>query len=260
MSNPEVCVIKTDGVNCDEETVHAFEVAGGAPELVHVNQLRTGEKRLKDFAGLALAGGFSYGDDIASGKVLATELTSYLSEQLQEFVDDGKPVIGICNGFQVLARTGLLPDAELGNQEMTLANNDSGHFECRWVDLAAPASVSRFVRPEEFESASIPMQVAHAEGKLTAPSYTITKLAASRQIVFQYSTRMSTPTDTYPGNPNGSMGNIAGITDPSGLILGMMPHPERSIEAFHPDRSRTAGAKHAGELIFNNIIAYARDM
>jgi phosphoribosylformylglycinamidine synthase len=260
MIKPEICVIKTDGVNCDEETIHAFEVAGSSPELVHVNQLRTSEKNLKNYAGLAISGGFSYGDDIASGKVLATELTSYLSDQLQEFTDDQKPVIGICNGFQVLARTGLLPSAEIGNQQVTLAGNDSGHFECRWVELAAPKSVSRFVNPDELESASIPMQVAHAEGKLTGPVETMTKLAANRQVVFQYATRQGTPTDTYPNNPNGSMGNIAGITDPSGLVLGMMPHPERSIAAFHPDRSRTAAAMQAGEAIFNNIVAYAREM
>ncbi len=260
MSNPEVCVLKTDGVNCDEETMHAFEVAGGAPELVHVNQLRGGERRLKDYGVLALAGGFSYGDDIASGKVLANELTSYLSDQLQEFVSDEKPVIGICNGFQVLIRTGLLPGAELGNQRLTLATNDSDRFECRWVDLTMPPSRSRFVQPTELGTVTVPMQIAHAEGKLVGSRQDITQLAANRQVVFQYSTERGTPTDTYPHNPNGSMGNIAGITDPSGLILGMMPHPERSIEAFHPNRSQSDAARHAGAAIFNNIVAYAREM
>jgi phosphoribosylformylglycinamidine synthase len=260
MSSPEVCVLKTDGVNCDEETMHAFSVSGGQPELVHVNQLRAGERRLEDYGVLALAGGFSYGDDIASGKVLATELTSYLSDPLREFVDNGKPIIGICNGFQVLVRTGLLPNAELGDQALTLAHNDSNRFESRWINLATPDSVSHFVSQEDFQTASIPMQVAHGEGKLVGEAAVITKLAANRQIVFRYATPLGTPTDSYPGNPNGSMGNIAGITDPSGLILGMMPHPERSIAAFHEDRSRTASAKHAGETIFKNIVAYAKEM
>ncbi|HET7059864.1 MAG TPA: phosphoribosylformylglycinamidine synthase I [Candidatus Saccharimonadales bacterium] len=260
MSTPEVCVLKTDGVNCDEETMYAFEAAGGSPELVHVNQLRSGERRLKDYGVLALAGGFSYGDDIASGKVLANELTSYLSDQLQEFVEDEKPAIGICNGFQVLTGTGLLPAVELGQQQLTLATNDSGRFECRWVNLTIPASVSRFVKPEDFDVSAVPMQVAHKEGKLVGPPPDITRLAANRQVVFRYSTGRGTPTDTYPYNPNGSMDNIAGITDPSGLILGMMPHPERSVAAFPPDRSQIEIARHASESIFKNIVAYAKEL
>jgi phosphoribosylformylglycinamidine synthase len=260
MNSPEVCVLKTDGVNCDEETMYAFEAAGGSPDLVHINQLRGQERSLKDYSVLALPGGFSYGDDIASGKVLANELASYLSDELQGFVDDGKPVVGICNGFQVLIRTGLLPDAELGNQSLTLATNDSDRFECRWVNLAMPASVSRFVRPEDFDVAAVPMQVAHKEGKLVGRPEAVTRLAAGRQVVFRYSTELGTPTDTYPHNPNGSMGQIAGITDPSGLVLGMMPHPERSIEAFPPNRNQAALARHAGETIFKNIVAYAKEM
>lgn len=260
MSRPEVCVLKTDGVNCDEETMHAFEAGGGSPDLVHVNQLRAGDRHLKNYGVLALAGGFSYGDDIASGKVLANELTSYLSEQLEGFVGDEKPIIGICNGFQVLVRTGLLPGADLGDQRLTLATNDSDRFECRWVNLTMPDSVSLFVRPEDFDMAAVPMQVAHKEGKLIAPPSEITRLAADRQVVFRYSTERGTPTDTYPHNPNGSMGDIAGITDSSGLILGMMPHPERSMQAFPPNHSQAALARHAGESIFKNIVAYAKEM
>lgn len=259
MSRPEVCVLKVDGVNCDEETMHAFEQAGASPQLVHVNQLRAGERALRDYDVLAIAGGFSYGDDIASGKVLATELTSFLSDPLQEFVDDKKPMIGICNGFQVLVRTGLLPAAELGTQELTLAHNNSGRFECRWVELAARKSVSAFVQPGDFDHITVPMQVAHGEGKLVGTKAAVTKLATGRQVVFEYATPMGTPTDTYPANPNGSMANIAGITDPSGLVLGMMPHPERSIAAMHPDRSRSDAARQAGEVIFANIVRYAQE-
>src|SRR5476651_795582 len=130
MANPEVCVLKTDGINCDEEMVNAFQVAGAEPEVVHVNQLRSGERRLDQYSVLAIPGGLSYGDDVASGKVLATELTSYLSDQLQGFLDKDKPILGVCNGFQVLVRTGLLPNRSLGEQEVTLAQNESGRFEC----------------------------------------------------------------------------------------------------------------------------------
>jgi phosphoribosylformylglycinamidine synthase subunit PurQ / glutaminase len=260
MSSPNACILKTDGVNCDEETAYAFEVAGASPELVHINELRNGEKQLKNYGALALPGGFSYGDDIASGKVLANELVSFLSDQMQTFVEDGRPIIGICNGFQVLARTGLLPHAELGNQTITLATNDSGRFECRWVELTTPPSKSKFIKPDNFAGITAPMQVAHAEGKLVASKGQITRLAANRQVVFEYATPAGTPTDSYPGNPNGSMGNIAGLTDASGLILGMMPHPERSIAAFHPDRTRTDAARQAGGVIFKNIVQYTRDM
>lgn len=259
MSAPEVCILKFDGVNCDEETAYAFEVAGGAPEIVHVNQLRDGSKRLKNYGVLALAGGFSYGDDIHSGQVAANELTSYLSNDLREFVGDEKPVIGICNGFQVLVRTGMLPNGEVGEQAVTLADNDSGHFECRWVDLAMPQSVSKFVSREDSDGETMPMQVAHAEGKIVSSKEHITELAANRQVVFKYATQLGSPTDTYPANPNGSIGNIAGLTDPSGLILGMMPHPERSIVAMHANRSRSAAARAAGKRIFKNIVKYAKE-
>src|SRR5688572_17610217 len=137
----EVCVLKTDGINCDAEMAHAFEVAGARPEVVHVNQLRSGDRRLSQYGVLAIPGGFSYGDDIASGQVLAAELSSFLSDQLQRFVDDDKPVLGVCNGDQVLMRTGLLPNGTLGKQQATLAENTSGRFECRWIDLAVAESV-----------------------------------------------------------------------------------------------------------------------
>jgi phosphoribosylformylglycinamidine synthase len=260
MSRPEVCVLKFDGINCDEEMAYAFEVTGGTSEVVHVNELRDGSKQLKDYGVLALPGGFSYGDDIHSGQVAANEMTSYLSESLQEFKDDGKPMLGVCNGFQTLTRTGLLPAGELGEQTVTLADNDNARFECRWVELASPPrNISLFVNPEDFEGVTVPMQAAHAEGKLIGARERITRLIADRQVVFEYATPHGTPSDTYPANPNGSMGNIAGLTDPSGLILGMMPHPERSVAGMHPNRGRTTAARQAAEAIFRNIINYAKE-
>src|SRR5665213_2414475 len=186
MSNPEVCVLKTDGINCDEEMANAFRVAGGEPEVVHVNQLRSGDRRLNQYGVLAIPGGFSYGDDIASGKVLATELTSYLSDQLQVFVDEGKPIIGVCNGFQVLVRTGLLPNRNLGEQRVTLADNEVGRFECRWIDLVVGQSACKFVRPEDFSELPIPMQTAHGEGRFFGSEDDIHKLKENRQVVFSY--------------------------------------------------------------------------
>ena len=256
--NPKVCVLKTDGINCDEEMMYAFSASGGQPELVHVNQLRTGGKRLADYAVLAIPGGFSYGDDIASGKVLATELMSFLSGQLKTFVQAGKPVIGICNGFQVLVKAGLLPGGPAGEQQVTLTENVIGRFECRWVDLAVTKSRCKFVIPNDFANAPIPMQIAHGEGRFFGSSANIKILEEAQQVVFRYSTaNLGTPTG-FPDNPNGSMGNIAGICDQTGLVLGMMPHPERSLQAFHPHRARTAAAHTAASAIFDAIIKYAK--
>lgn len=260
MSNPEVCVLKTDGINCDEEMANAFQVAGAEPEVVHVNQLRSGERQLDQYGVLAIPGGFSYGDDIASGKVLATELTSYLSDQLQDFVDKGKPIIGICNGFQVLVRTGLLPNRKLNEQQVTLAGNEVGRFECRWIDLAVGQSACKFVRPEDFVEQPIPMQTAHGEGRFFGSEDDIHQLKENGQVVFRYTTPDLGQPGGYPENPNGAVDDIAGICDPSGLVLGMMPHPERSVAAFHPHRVRTEAARNAANTIFNNIVTYAKEM
>ncbi len=258
MNNPEVCVLKTDGINCDEEMAYAFKVAGANPQTVHINQLRSGEQKLNQFQILAIPGGFSYGDDIASGKVLATELTSYLSDQLQDFVGKEKPIIGVCNGFQVLVRTGLLPNRKLNEQQVTLAENEVGRFECRWIDLAVGKSVCKFVRPEDFSDEPLPMQTAHGEGRFFGDENDIRKLKENGQVVFRYTTSDSEMPISYPDNPNGAVDNIAGICDPSGLVIGMMPHPERSVVAFHPHRDRTEEARIAANTIFRNIVNFAK--
>lgn len=260
MANPNVCVLKTDGINCDMEMAYAFEAAGGRPETVHVNQLRSGDRNLGDYGVLAIPGGFSYGDDIASGKVLATELTSYLSDQLQTFIDEDKPVIGVCNGFQVLVRTGLLPNRTLGEQQATLADNKIGRFECRWVDLEVGQSACRFISPEDFAEQPLPMQTAHGEGRFFTDPTIIDYLKEKEQIVFRYVDSDGTKASGFPANPDGALEDIAGICDPKGLVLGMMPHPERSTASFHPHRARTEAARVASSVIFSNITNYARSL
>jgi phosphoribosylformylglycinamidine synthase subunit PurQ / glutaminase len=248
VKSPEICVLKTDGTNCDAEMQNAFEIAGAKAEIVHINDVRSGAKKLADYAGLGLPGGFSYGDDIASGAVLANELEAYLGEELHEFVESEKPMLGICNGFQVMARSGILPNRDVGNQTVTLSHNLTGQFICRWVDLEVENSACQFTSPDDF-SEEIPMQIAHAEGRFLAGSDGLESLRDNRQITF-----------TYADNPNGSDGSIAGICDQSGLVLGMMPHPERSIDSFHPDRAKTEQARTVARTLFKNFVGFAGEM
>lgn len=259
MANPNVCVLKADGINCDVEMSYAFEAAGATPEVVHINQLRDRTRLLGNYAILAIPGGFSYGDDINSGAVLANELTTQLSDEVQAFVAQDKPVLGVCNGFQVLVRAGLLPDGTLGRQRMTLAENSVGHFESRWIDLLVEPSACRFAQPGDFKGLQpIPMHVAHGEGRFMGRESEVEELLTRGQVVFRYSTPGGSPAEgRFPQNPNGSTLDIAGVCDPKGLILGMMPHPER----YSPDgltyRNYALVSSDVSKIIFDNIVEYA---
>lgn len=260
MSKPHVCILRTDGINCDEETFYAFNKAGAQCRMVHVNQIRNGEEKLASYQILALPGGFSYGDDVHSGKILAVELASYLKEQIEEFVAAGKLVIGICNGFQVLVRTGLLPEQNLGKISAALMANDSSHFECRWVNLLVEHSNCVFTR--NLEGSMISVQVAHGEGKFYTDPTTLQGLENRGQVVFRYAGADGRPTVLYPGNPNGSLNAIAGICDTTGRIMGLMPHPERFVERTqHPNwRRMPSDTTPHGLAIFKNAVDYARQM
>lgn len=255
-SPPRVCILKADGTNCDEETAHAFALARGAPERVHVNQLREKRRSLRDYAILAISGGFSYGDDIVSGKVLALELISYLADELRTFVASGKLVLGICNGFQVLVRTGLLPFQNLGTMDATLVANDSGVFECRWVNLVAPKSPCIFT--EGLEEREISLMVAHGEGRFFAEENEAQRIVEDNLIALRYSSK-GVPTSDYPANPNGSMGAIAGVCDPTGRIFGLMPHPERFVKREqHPNWRRLSLGPPHGLPFFVNAVNFAK--
>ena len=250
MIKPNVAILKTDGINCDMEMAHAFEVAGAKSELVHINELRGKEKTLRDFAVLAIPGGFSYGDDIASGAVLANELMTQLSDDVREFIHKEKPIIGICNGFQVLTRAGILPDISPEyHEKVSLLANKECKFISKWVELEVPENAKcEFVKGINAEKGSVPMHISHAEGRFFASGEELQKLQDMRQVAFKYVV-----------NPNGSSGDIAGICDYTGLVLGMMPHPERSVAGFHADRSRTTTARNAANIIFKNIVNYAKE-
>lgn len=258
MTKPKVAVLRSDGANCDEELFYAFEKFGANPELVNINELRNKSKKLKNYQILALPGGFSYGDDIASGKVLAIEIISFFKNEIESFLNKKGLVLGICNGFQTLVRTGLLPYNNLGKMDATLAQNESGHFECRWIKVRVEKSSSPFL---EGAGQILDMAVNHGEGKFFAPNDTIKKIEKDKLVTFRYVGENGNPTQEYPQNPNGAINAIAGICDPTGQILGLMPHPEKFIEITqHPNWRRQKFTKPHGSYIFENLIKFAKQI
>lgn len=257
MTKPNVLVLFADGTNTEQESAYAFTLAGGKAEIVHVNQLRNKEKKFSDFQILALPGGFAYGDDIVSGKILAVELTSFFSEEIKKFIDRKDTlVIGICNGFQVLVRTGLLPFRNIGTMDATFTKNDSGLFECRWIKIKQEKSTCVFLKDTHI---SMDVSVNHGEGKFFASPNIIKKVEDENLVVFRYVDTNGNPTSVYPDNPNGSTNAIAGICDTTGRILGIMPHPEKfNHPTNHPNWRRLQLKKAHGLTIFENMINYVQ--
>ncbi len=259
MNKPKVLVLKADGTNRDIEMAYAFKVAGGEAKIVHINDLRVGKERLENYQILVLPGGFAYGDDIVSGKILAIELTSFFREELQKFIDrKNTAILGVCNGFQVLVRTGLLPFRNLGKMDVTLINNDSGHLECRWVKVKAnPQSLCKFLKGLEGKIVDYP--VAHGEGKFFADQKTLEEVENKNLVAFRYIDETGNPTQKYPANPNGSMNATSGITDETGRILGMMPHPECFMRIEQHPNWRRGNIKRADGLpLFENMVKFAK--
>ncbi len=254
---PNILIVKADGTNCDEELAFSFALAGGNPDIIHINQLRSREKKFNDYQILALPGGFAYGDDIVSGKILAVELTSFFSDELKKFVERKDTLtIGICNGFQVLVRTGLLPFRNIGTMDATFTNNEKGLFECRWIKIQQQKSRCVFLKNED---EIMDVSVNHGEGNFLANEDVIKKIEDTNAVVFRYVDSDGKSTQKYPDNPNGSINAIAGICDPTGRILGMMPHPEKFNHITnHPNWRRMKINKPAGLIIFENMIDYVR--
>jgi phosphoribosylformylglycinamidine synthase len=255
-------VLRCAGTNCDQESVWALEEAGAVAERAHINALLRGEVRVDEYDMLVIPGGFSYGDDIASGKVLANQLANHLKPALTEFIRARKPVLGICNGFQVLVKCGLLPGMNGWDEPIraTLTDNDSGKFECRWTFLKTSSRKCPFVKglPAVF-----PLPVAHGEGKFVPESDKFFReLEQNGQIVFRYVNERGQAAG-YPWNPNGSHGDAAGVCNPEGNVLGLMPHPERYAFAHqhsHWTRVKPMSEHGVGLQIFKNAVRYAASL
>jgi phosphoribosylformylglycinamidine synthase subunit PurQ / glutaminase len=254
MAKISVMVLRAPGTNCDGETVYAFQQAGAATSLVHINQLIRHERRVSDYQILVIPGGFTYGDDIAAGRVLANELKVKMGEDILQFVIRGGLVLGICNGFQVMVKAGILPDIRNPKAvPVTLTHNDSGKFECRWIHLSVEKN-SHCVFTQGIDSMYLP--VAHGEGKL------VTDLRGLRELnpTLYYTDPSGGRQAGYPHNPNGSMNDIAGVCDPTGRIFALMPHPERHIRfTQHPQWTRRKPREFGdGFAIFQNAVKFAK--
>jgi phosphoribosylformylglycinamidine synthase I len=258
---PRALVLTGYGINCDYETAHAFSLpsVGGEGVRVHLNDLIAAPEMLHDYQILVVPGGFSFGDDIASGKLLAVKLRAHLLDSLDDFIARGRLVLGICNGFQALVKLGLLPNLSGScRQDVTLTFNDSGRFEDRWVHLEInPASTCIFTMGMD----RVYLPVRHGEGKFIPRDPTTLETLASRQcIVMRY------VDDTgrfvgYPWNPNGSVANVAGLCDPTGRVFGLMPHPEAYLHLTnHPRWTREQlPAEGMGVQIFRNAVTYVNE-
>jgi phosphoribosylformylglycinamidine synthase subunit PurQ / glutaminase len=267
-------VVTGFGLNCEEETAHAYQRSGLDARIVHASDLFSGKVSLSSASIVHLSGGFSFGDDLGSGRVFANRLRmqklpsgSTVLRELAAFTKDGGLVYGVCNGFQILVKSGFLPN--LGGDfapEVTLTHNDSGHFEDRWVTCGATESPSPAFRGQK----AYALPARHGEGKLVARDTDVTRaIVEQRLVALTYLDASFAPTQTYPDNPNGSELSCAGLTDPTGRVLGTMPHPEAHLlPQLHPawakrarDAERDTALPEAGDglFVFRNLVAAARE-
>lgn len=259
MAKPRVLVLRAPGTNCDVETSYAFEMAGAEPVRLHVNQLMENPSLASTFQILCFPGGFSYGDDIAAGRILATQIKTFLSETLEMFRQEDRLVLGICNGFQIMMRLGIFFEQSEKTPPATLTWNRQGRFEDRWVHLKPTSEHCVFLKG--ISQFYLPM--AHAEGRfLFRDDATREAMRVNNQLAIQYCDASGDTGDNilaFPDNPNGAESNVAGICDSSGRIFGLMPHPERHLFATnHPQWTRRREQPEHGEgfQVFQNAVAY----
>jgi phosphoribosylformylglycinamidine synthase len=260
---PTTLILRTAGTNCDKETAHAFELAGAAVAYRHVNEVLERPSLMDDYQLLAVPGGFSYGDDIAAGRIFANQIRHHLADAFNRFIEAQKPIIGVCNGFQVLVKTELLPGPLAGRtgQTSTLTHNNSHRFIDRWVHLSPRSKKCVWTRdlPSVLE-----LPIAHGEGKFVPASEQVRRALWDQDQVALVYVRPdgSSAGGEAPANPNGSVDDIAGVCDDTGLVFGLMPHPERHVSPLqHPawTRQRPLPAEGVGSRIFRSAVAYVRD-
>ncbi len=259
MASPRVLILRAPGTNCNDETAFAFEQVGARTSQIHVNRLIADPKLGADFQILCLPGGFSYGDDIAAGRILAQRLSVHVHDLVEQFRVGERLVLGICNGFQVMMRLGIFFPEQHSQPPATLAHNIQARFEDRWVQVANHNSNSVFLTGIE----RMELPIAHAEGRFTlGPHADTQQLLAQGQLGLRYSDPQGAVTDeplAFPLNPNGAALNVAGISDPTGRIFGLMPHPERFIDPTqHPSWTRENSLPQYGQgrQIFENAVKY----
>ena len=246
MSRPRAMVLAAPGTNRDRDVSYALQLAGADPQITLLEELvQDPAPLLRDTQLLVLAGGFSYADALGAGRMWSLAVTDRLGDILPRFVELGRPIIGICNGFQVLTGAGLLPGA--------LAHNASGHFQCEWIRMEAPASKSVWTRNLE----PIECPIAHGEGRYVHPD--AAALAANGQVALRYSSSRA-GNGPSNGNPNGSAGDIAGVCDETGLVLGLMPHPENHVLGRQHPRHARGTAAGSGLCLFQQGVRYAKGM
>ena len=258
IKRPDALILQATGTNRDSDAVHAVELAGGKATILHVNQLRTRPARLRDFQMLLLPGGFSYGDALGAGRLFSADLSWLFQDELARFVEERKPVIGICNGFQALVKSGWLPGVSADLPQATLTHNVSNRFECRWVWLEPQTgSPCIFIR-NLVERIFCP--VAHAEGRFVPrDDGVLADLQANQQIALTYVGEDGGPAE-YPANPNGSTADIAAICNTQGNVLGLMPHPENHIFSWQHPRWTRGESGNMGLALFEQAVSYAAEL
>lgn len=269
MAAPRVCVLRAPGTNCDIETAFAFDHCGGKSDRVHLFRLLESPQRLDDYQILCIPGGFSYGDDVGAGVIFAHQLRGRLGDAIQAFLKADKLVLGICNGFQTLLKAGVLPSGgdswnqPRGEADATLTWNHNGRYTARWVHLNVGDTQNVFLRG----LAELDLPIAHAEGRLVPRGEDVVSTWKHRgQLALRYAPWPQVATnqpvgpdpERWPANPNGAAADIAGLSDPTGRVLGLMPHPERFLFATqHPHWTRLGlSGEGAGMQIFRNAIQY----
>lgn len=234
MLKPKVIVITGYGINSEEETAQAFEVSGGEAHIVHINDIISGDKKLADYQIIAFPGGFSYGDDTGSGNAIANKMLNNIQDDILKFAQADKLIIGICNGFQMITNLGLVPaiNGDYGIRQSALMHNNTARYQCRWVWLKTTSEKCVWTKGVETLHAT----VAHGEGNFYAEPEVMEKIKAQDQIAFKYINEDgSAANGKFPINPNGAMEDIAALCDPSGRIMGIMPHPERFFSFTNED-------------------------